>query len=258
MPRRSRATVGEPTILHLGMCVVSEYDDDGFIGIQVDAFGENESGMDPFEALHPYGFEGRPLDRADSLEGSQAFYWRDGPEGHVMALGDGRGPQNLPQLSLGSSRQYNSAGAFLLLDTDAETLTAYTPYSGGSKAHVFTMGLDSNGKDYVGLVQALGLALTMLEKSLVLKNAAGDAYIELNDAGITINGNTTVYGGLNAGGGAGLPVMMAVAFSAWWSALTSVISASGTTPLTGATLGAAFAAAGASLTATQSTLLKGV
>lgn len=247
------------TVLQYGKCVVSEYDDAGFIGIQVDAFGELDSGATPFDALHPYGFEGRPLDRSDTLDGADALYWYDGDEGHVMALGDGRGASYLPQLVKGSSRQYNARGAFMLLDYDDETVTLYQPYDSGNKAHVLSMGVDGNGDDYVGLVQALGLALTMLGKSLVIKNAAGDVFIELNDSGITINGNTTVYGGLNAGGAAGLPVMMATAFSAWWTALGTAIAASGpTTPLTGTALGAAFTSAAAGLTAVESTLLKGL
>ena len=34
------------------------------------------------------------------------------------------------------------------------------------------------------------MALTMLHNSLVLKNAAGDAYVELNDSGAVFNGNS--------------------------------------------------------------------
>jgi hypothetical protein len=245
--------------LQLGMCVTSVYDDDGFVGIQCDVFGEAESGMPPFDAVHPYGFEGRPLDRDAALAGAEALYWFDGPEGHVMPLGDSRGAGYLPQLSKGSSRQYSALGQFMLLDYDAETATLYTPFDSQTKAHVLTMGKDGNGKPYVGIVQSEGLALLMLEDSLVIKNAAGDAYIELNSTGIVLNGNVKLVGGLDVGGGTALPLLIGTLFQAWWSALSATLTASGpSTPLTGSALGALFSAAAAGLTATQTTLTKGL
>jgi len=126
-----RATAPE---IQLGMCVTSVYEG-GFVGIQVDAFGEHESGVQPMEALHPYGFEGRPVDRDDSKAGCSAMYWWDGDDGHVIALGSSTHPDVFSELQKGSSRQYAAWGAYFHLDHANRRAHLYVPYDGGTKAH---------------------------------------------------------------------------------------------------------------------------
>src|SRR5262245_58547482 len=100
----------------VGAVTLSEYDDDGFLGVQVDVHG-NQPSMPPFELHSPYGFHSRPLDPLDEKpctafvgwQGSQAFAW--------LATDPIVQPR-LPALKKGESMQYGSAGQFIRCHAD--------------------------------------------------------------------------------------------------------------------------------------------
>src|SRR5262249_264219 len=50
------------------------------------------------------------------------------------------------------------------------------------------------GNESISIVHGDGPAVVITKDSLLLKNKAGDAYIELNAGGITLNGNIKVTG----------------------------------------------------------------
>lgn len=94
------------------------------------------------------------------------------------------------------------------------------------RAHALALDT-SESNESVSLVHALGMALLMTkEKVVILKNAAGDAYIQIDDDGVTINGNTKLNGGVVFGDApTAVPVLVASAAQALW--LTQVTTALG-------------------------------
>src|SRR5690349_5153842 len=97
-------------MIDVGVVTLTEYDDEGFIGLGLDHFGEEKAGTQPIEAHHPYGFIGRPKDpdgdSAHPTLGVTAMYWWQGDTGHAMALGDPRGNDSLPRLQKGETCWY--------------------------------------------------------------------------------------------------------------------------------------------------------
>jgi hypothetical protein len=232
------------------------YDDDGFLGVQVDTHGRDDAGVPPFQALMPYGLIGRPLDPESNGEGSNVLFWEDGDESHCIALNDPRVQTVAPQATKGSVGLCNARGAFFLLDYDDDTATLYVPVDSGSKAHVITVGKDGNGADFLGIVQCNGLSVTMLDDELVISNRAGTAYIQLDDSGIILNGNLKLVGGLDVGGGTALPLVLGPALLTWMNSVAAAVSG---IPTGGAAAGAAIATATSVFTVPgQTTLTKGL
>ena len=101
----------------------SEVDANGFIGIQFDAFGEEDSGMPAVEAHHPFGFMSRPSDPDVDPDGQPKFGcnvlvgW-DGDEAHAWVLADPRTRPKLPALQKGESLQYGAGGNFVRCHLD--------------------------------------------------------------------------------------------------------------------------------------------
>lgn len=215
-----------------GTALGSEYDN-GFLTVQPDFYGEGASGGAGGIVQHPYGFLGRPAD-PDGDGSCQALCAYEGDELHVIPTQDARALAKLPSLSKGGSVQYGSDGGFASFDPDTHTWTLYIPTdfdaSGTpTKAHLFQIGKDTTGKRCVTLLHADGMAITMLEggkRSVVIKNAASDAYFEVNDDGITLNGKTTIKGGLTANEGASVvPVARAAEVSAWAAQVLATVNA---------------------------------
>jgi phage baseplate assembly protein gpV len=186
--------------LNLGKALLTVRDENGFLGVQRDplALKAQAGESPPYELLHTYGFASRPLDPTGT-KGCSLFFGLDGHEGFAWLANDPRVVDKIPPLAKGGSVQYASDGSFAAFDPDTHTWSLYVPYAQG-KAHSITAGLDGNNKPLLEVVHGDGMAVTMLEKSLVLRNAAGDAYIEINDSGIVINGNVKVNGALEANG----------------------------------------------------------
>ena len=115
-------------------------------------------------------------------------------------------------------------GGFLSLADNSEgngtTAVLYTPEldAGGAikKAHAVVLDTAPSNSS-VSIIHALGMALLMTkEERVIIKNAKGDAYVELGPNGIVLNGNVTLNGGLLAGDPVGAePLMLAPALLAW-------------------------------------------
>ncbi len=206
-----------------GACVYSEVQSDGWLGVQVGLFGDEKAGAPPFVSLHPYGFTSWPMD-PDDADACQALIGYEGDQGYALPLGDGRVQPKLPPKKSGGSAQYGSDGSFCLLDPETNTWTVYQPVDFDSqgtptKAHLFQIGKDTNGKRCITLLHADGPALSILEggkRSVVIKNAASDAFVEVNDDGIVLNGKVSIKGGLKALEGTGVtPLARAAELTAW-------------------------------------------
>jgi len=243
----------------LGTAVAVAYDETGMLGVQTDGFGE-APGVHGRAQVGMYGLISRPLDANADGEGALCLFVDEGKEGFAWCGFDGRDLEKIPPASGGSSGLYNSKGSFFLQDYDTETTTFYVPIEGGAKAHLLQIGFDSSDppKRVVDLRHADGMSITMLENSVTIKNAAGDAYIEINASGIVLNGNTKIVGGADIGGVGGQPLINLTLFETWLAALGSAIGATGATPLTGASLGALFNSAALALPAVGTTLAKGL
>lgn len=101
----------------------------------------------------------------------------------------------------------------------------YVPYAFDgngvpTKAHTIEI-LGTAGNESISIIHGDGMAITMLaggKNSVVLKNKSGNAYIEINDDGITLNGNVSVTGGMVVG--TAVPGAAAAALPAMTSAMT--------------------------------------
>lgn len=98
---------------NLGLATLSEYDDDDFVGLQVDTLSQGE-GMPPFELHHSYGFAARPLDPDEDGLGCTALYALEGTrKGYAWLCNDPRIAAKLPKLRKGESLFYGPKGQFV-------------------------------------------------------------------------------------------------------------------------------------------------
>lgn len=122
--------VREGLVLHLDSIRFGEYDDDGFLGYQIDADGQGtdasselEAQVTPFEALHPYGFLSRALepdvDGGGQLQGGalSLTIW-EGARGYSVALHDARVVPALARCKPGESVQYGPRNNFVRCHDD--------------------------------------------------------------------------------------------------------------------------------------------
>lgn len=181
----------------LSVCTFSDYDENNYLGIQVGAFSEGDRGMPPLWALHPYGFDSRPLD-PDGERGAVALRVFDGSEGFCVVFDDRRVQALLARLSKGASRQYDSLGNFFVIDPEAKKIR----------------------------VKAIDPSYT-----IELEDAAGNT-VKLSPSGIelthsvqvTVNAPSVQLSGLGVQAGGSFPLVKAAEFMVWAANVTSVIN----------------------------------
>lgn len=140
----------------MGVVMLSAYDADGFLEVQYDAEGENESGLLPYEAHSLGGLQHRPLDPVVDAEGlpdeAQActvLFATEGDKGHVFVLEDPRIVVNLPLLQKGETQIYAAAGQFMLFGADGSIVSATTDAGGAPTGTTITDAFTPTGTDYV-------------------------------------------------------------------------------------------------------------
>lgn len=246
---------------------VSQLDDNNFLGVQIDAF-DGEQGIDSSELLHTYGFVSRPRDPDVDQDGkvrhgcATLFCW-DGTSTLAWLATDPRAVPFLPPLKKGQTATYAWNGAkgiaYRTIDPDTLTETTYVPYAfdgngTATKAHLITVGKDGNGAPLIEIVSGEGQSITMLGESIVIANKSGNAYLELNNAGITANGAVKVNGGVDVGT-VSFPVALSTLVAAELARISAELltlktaTATGldTIPTVGAATAAAFSAATAAV-----------
>jgi hypothetical protein len=127
-------------------------------------------------------------------------------------------------------------------DGDGTDITLYAPKADGSAASVISIDT-SDANNNITLMHQSGVSMQFADGKVVIYNQAGDAYVQVDDDGITINGNVKVNGAMVVGSPAGgLPVALAAPLTAWASAMNVWASAMN---VWGAAVFAALPAAGA-------------
>jgi hypothetical protein len=231
----------------LATAIALAYDENGMLGVQTDAHGENVAGHGRYH-VGSFGLIGRPLP-ANGSGGAITLISDEGKEGFAWVGFDARDLTKAPPLTDGSVALYNSAGQFLGLDYKEETGTWYVPV--GSGAHVLTIGKTGSGKKIIDLLHVNGSHFTLGEDDTVWRGN-GNAYLQIKGDNITANG-TFKSGSGDFGGGAGLPVTNAVALAAAVSAMASAAAMTGGSPVTGAALAALLNTLAAAISSTCST-----
>lgn len=244
-------------MLELGICEATQYDVDGFIGIQIDGLGGQDAGT-PYEQLsHQYGFLSRPLDPANDT-GCSLFRWSQGRTRHAWLGDDPRISALLPQVKKGGSVQYASDGSFASFDPETHTWTVYVPYSSSpAKAHLVTVGKDGNGTPIVEMASGEGPSFTILDRVTTLKNASGSAYLFIDDDGTNVVGPLKAAGGADLGGPTSLPLTKHPDLLALLGALSAYVATMTPTPATAAAASAFATALGAFTTAGGTLTTKG-
>ena len=123
--------------LDLAVCTGTEYDENGFLGVQVDAFASSGRGISKIHCLSGGGVDHRPVD-PDRDVGELAVRWFEGDEGFAFFAGDVRTEQALPNLPKGATRLFDT-GVFrgdafkftVTLDPQEHALTVQAHRAGG-------------------------------------------------------------------------------------------------------------------------------
>lgn len=195
----------------------------GFIGYQVDNYGEEEGGGADHDHFQPFGFLSRPLDPDADGNGAACIYLRRGNETVVLPGYDARAIEKLPVLKKGASVQHNSLGGFAHFENDGtnSTWTCYVPVDFDAdgtptKVCLVQVGKDVNNKVSILLMHANGHRIELgdatTNNQILLMNSAGNAWIGVDDDGPILNGNMKMTG--NMGPGALLQAWMAAVSAA--------------------------------------------
>lgn len=115
---------------------LSDFDADGYLSVQPDAYGESESGLAAVELHSPYGFSARPLDPDTDASGAatmgcMALIGWEGGKGHAWLSYDPRAVPGLPPIKKGESIQYGPKQNFIRCHADG-AITLMTTTDGTS------------------------------------------------------------------------------------------------------------------------------
>jgi hypothetical protein len=168
-------------VWHLHQVTLSENDDNGFIGVQFDAFGEQESGMPTVELHHAFGFRSMARDPdvdsdGEIKQGCQVQIAEDGDERHAWLAGDARFIASLPRGTKGGSHQYGVTAngakgvSFASFDGDTGSYTLYCPEFSGSGAvsgaHMISIDVTNRA---IELVHADGFAVMLTKDGIQMR-----------------------------------------------------------------------------------------
>lgn len=224
----------------IGVVTGSFYDADGFLGVSIDAYGEQNGGVQPYENHQPHGYFSRPHDPDSDGEGNvgrgcTVQYATEGGQGHAWPCSDPRLLERLPQFAKGSSCNYGGPllrqPGFSFFDGGSGSFTLSVPYGFDdegkpSKSMLVALDVREGGSETLSVRHGDGMGVTMSAGSAVLRNNAGDVYVEVNDEGVVLNGSTQVNGGLACGAvEAALPAALSVPTVSALTAMTVYMDA---------------------------------
>lgn len=191
--------------LDLSIAVLSQYNADGFLGIGLDVYGEQDAGTSTFEAHFPTGYYARPRDPSSTL-GCAVLKGYNGNDLHCWPANDPRAIPKLPQVPKGSTLVFGDTGRtripFVYLNGDTGTVQVYAPHASSTTASTIAIDVSTEGAESIQMAHGAGMGLTMTaggSYSTVIHNRLGNVYLEINDTQATINGNTQVNGSMIVG-----------------------------------------------------------
>lgn len=198
----------------LGLCSLSIYDADGFLGVALDLYGEQSAGARAFEVLHPFGFISRPADpdvdsSGNPVRGAGALYGYEGEHrGVCIPLTDPRPVLLMPQLKKGGSAQYSQKGSFSVLDGDNGSWLLFVPYANRTKGLALAANVETSGKEAIQLIHGTGMNITLASDPVAgdyiqTTSKSGTVWNRVDDTGHTLSGDLQVEGGAILGGVAG-------------------------------------------------------
>jgi hypothetical protein len=240
-------SVGREFDWDLGVALYSEYDDDNFLGAQIDGYGGDQSGVPTSELQYTFGFLSRPADPTYDAElgldvGCALLQAYDGNDVHSWLGSDPRTVALLPQLQKGASMQYDASGSFCTLDPVNHQWTCYVVLEQdpntllATKAVLMQAGLDSNSLPSIMLIGAPsspgGSAprIDIIDQEITLASPSASNFVHISDSGITISGalKTT---SLDSGpsGTAGTPLAKSAELLVWAGLVNGALQALGQT-----------------------------
>lgn len=217
----------------IGVAMLSEYDSDGFLGVQFDAYGEEDSGVQAAE-VHGYGgYLYRPDDpdldeSGEPIEGRacQVLKGQEGGRSHAWVLNDPRAVARLPRLEKGGSIQFGNRGfSYHLINGKTGSHFIYVPYGFDSagenptKSCSVTINVDNPQKPLISLVLGDGTSISLLGGRVTLRAPGGAVWQKLGDDGVDVSGNMNVRGAVSLGDETALPVALWPALFAYLQAL---------------------------------------
>ncbi|WP_394847407.1 hypothetical protein LZC95_08070 [Pendulispora brunnea] len=225
----------------IGIAMLSVYDADGFLGLQVDGFGESQSGLQPYE-VHggTGGFYYRPDDPAVDSNGEpipgqacQVLFGTEGGRGHAWVLNDPRSLSVLPQLKKGSSIQFARQGySFHLIDGQSGSHIIYVPYGfdasgkNPSKSCSIAVNVDDPDAPFVSILVGDGTAIQLKDGAVTFRAANGKSFVTVAGDGTQVVGGLAVTGGVSLGSEAAGNLVLFEAFAMWAQALEKKVAAS--------------------------------
>lgn len=218
MPRNTRTGL----LFDVGTVATVALDDFGWYGVRVGGYGGPESGLGDAELQCAYGFASRPVDRGEDGKGCDVLYAHAGNSETFAWFGrDARYVDKCPPLTQGSSAQWNHKGAFVLLDSEIDSLVAYIPR--GSSAHALTIGGDADNADLIDLRHASGAYLNCTTADEWTIRGNGNAFVNIKGDAVSINGALNTTANIQVGGPAALPVALTVPLTAYLVAVEALL-----------------------------------
>jgi hypothetical protein len=105
------------------------------------------------------------------------------------------------------------------VDNDGTDITLYAPKADGSKASVISIDT-SDANSNITIMHDTGVSVQLADGKILLTNADGDVFIEVNGSQVVINGNVKVNGAMVVGSPAlGSPVALALPITSWGTAM---------------------------------------
>lgn len=149
---RVRRGARKGMVVHFDAVRASEYDEDGFLGIQLEADGIGNA-LEPqtvhHEAISPQGFIGRPpqatVDEAGTTkQAGQALVFWEGSEAFVLPVGAPEFIPGLATLRPGESQQYGPAFNYVRCHADGR-VSIMTTQDGTANGRTVAFGVKPDG-----------------------------------------------------------------------------------------------------------------
>lgn len=223
----------------------TEYDDDGFLLIGHDGYGEKKSGIHPGEAHWHGGIFFRPRAPDTDSKGNPKLgcnVWQtwEGDVNHIIPASDPRAVPKLPRMVEGSAGLYGDTGKpqlpFCEFDGLSGSFTLYIPYSFSGtpqiahKAMTISINVleEQGGEPRLQIVHGEGNCISLHnDGSVNLVSKGKTCSISLNaDGKVVVNGNTTVQGAVLMGNpSTAQPVALATLLQTYLTLLEAAIAA---------------------------------